>query len=1667
MSFMYKSMVSRAPGKRKIKLQEENILRLMQEENDGDEEEDDCDFEINANKSTLLSESESDEESESASETSKSTSDGETESRQEGNSRSEHHSSLPRQHRHKYDVVAPTLPGTSGFLPSHQRFQNSLSESQEKIAKQWRILRQNVLKGLNKPELVCCICLKNQHPNKILVCSKCGIAVHQDCYHGNKPDSKPDWFCSSCLSEKSKDCDFCPSQDGCLRETSSGQWCHVICARYILRKNVFNEKNLIDFSMLNTKLYGSKECILCDDVVMSKTGICIKCDAGLCKSFFHVTCAQKYGLLSENDSNVDSETDPYFVYCPLHVTKEIMTHSQKLYITTFESIRLRMEAQIDENHNKVLFSQAVVHHEPSQSSSLVLRGHPPQRYLSSNASAMRMFQQKAKNALNINIATSYFPRPSDVRKRHHVVPALTPEFASHFADRELRILEYTEHLRQSSEENQHFLSLESEYRNKYQQLQQNLESLKAKENETLKLSQNLFSHVISLKQWAVANQKNKSGDLVKLKLKPQVTMTDSKSPQRKRPSQETIKSRSPKMSKSSSLLKLCDICHDDNNQHMMVDCGICLKWFHLNCLDPPLLQMPRKSKFSLWQCSKCAPSSDSDSDDISRGSLVTAEGRRVTRRSHRPPDKLVAVSDTDIVQQQRMISYFSRSINKSNLKKKISMKKRLKNKKQVIKKTFLENEKQESPGNSIKSPSGTSPTKSLIIPVGRDFSPTVKLELVELEKKQAEKLKGNYIVPVSTQLMSKTDLLAALGKLVPSANSQSGGATSSLVRLQGDFFQKNNVAIRKPIILPSHKIIKADGVKPVQTASVAAIVRTTMDGNTPVSEQPTILTTNTTTSKAAPTCKVCGTTQSPEKMMSCTKCLKYFHIWCCDPPYKTMPRTNRFCQWECADCGMDADDGDDNDADVEVTGEGGGMEQTPDGRKRITRRRKPPEKFSHLFDMSLQRRLENTRRRRLIRNKKRASMRTNGLKRGSVPPHHSSSSSDEDDVVDLTNEEPADVAMTTDTPDAKVSSTGGSFNMPVVVQESRNAKNEPQPSVESHNVDKTSLPSIIRLYSQLSTSNDNLPATFKVNYDKQVLGGGTRTLTSIKQLLKTKNNQNPKEKANPASATVKRKSENSESTKNQTNKTDEAVSEKNSTKPTLDVSLTSNDPIVAPSSVTTKPSLCVEPKQILPSVDQIEASVDSTAEVITSIATSQTMPSSVQNAALLPSIATSPKPTITCSSETSGANPSVDAQSDDCDVTTTSQTPSVGTNTISSTSDKQSTETSINLKSSESNLTAEDPSASITDVDECNIAPPSKPCAPPSESTNTDMTTAPLSGEPSRSVDVSSVSELATAPSTVKSENMKSEECEILPPSGNDTPEVQHDIPAKKSDTIAPTSEQKVASSTYIAPSHGRVGMLPPCGSQDAVISQQIIKSPSSDDSKAQSNTNTENVSDINTVPPSDEKNTPAVNVCDEKCDPCEDDKLHDDDQPPVDVAGCSDAVVSTNTETTHIGAKVAVAKTIWPITISTSQIKLKDTQPQERKIMPRIAAKQPEKIITTISQPVKVIASCGSKILNVRTAYTPVIPPSVQTLAHAVMEKPQKVENSNEVETVGKKHEPVTDPALKKRVTLVLPRVIGNPVVKTTSASSGDRLVSINAVKKISVPIVLKHSPTTEKPPT
>uniref|UniRef100_A0A183CH51 PHD domain-containing protein n=1 Tax=Globodera pallida TaxID=36090 RepID=A0A183CH51_GLOPA len=53
-------------------------------------------------------------------------------------------------------------------------------------------------------------------------------------------------------------------------------------------------------------------------------------------------------------------------------------------------------------------------------------------------------------------------------------------------------------------------------------------------------------------------------------------------------------------------------CQKATDAHRLVYCDTCKCHYHIGCLDPPLVKMPAKSKFSRFECSDCACPSETE-----------------------------------------------------------------------------------------------------------------------------------------------------------------------------------------------------------------------------------------------------------------------------------------------------------------------------------------------------------------------------------------------------------------------------------------------------------------------------------------------------------------------------------------------------------------------------------------------------------------------------------------------------------------------------------------------------------------------------------------------------------------------------------------------------------------------------------------------------------------------------------------------------------------------------------------------------------------------------------------------------------------------------------------------------------------------------------------------
>lgn len=141
------------------------------------------------------------------------------------------------------------------------------------------------------------------------------------------------WFCDACRAGlKEPVCELCPNSGGIFKETDVGKWVHLVCALYIPGVAFGNVEKLTPVTLFEMPYsrWGAKSCALCEDERLSRTGVCIGCDAGMCKTYFHVTCAQREGLLSE--ASMEEIADPFFAYCKMHADKQIVRSKRRNWL---------------------------------------------------------------------------------------------------------------------------------------------------------------------------------------------------------------------------------------------------------------------------------------------------------------------------------------------------------------------------------------------------------------------------------------------------------------------------------------------------------------------------------------------------------------------------------------------------------------------------------------------------------------------------------------------------------------------------------------------------------------------------------------------------------------------------------------------------------------------------------------------------------------------------------------------------------------------------------------------------------------------------------------------------------------------------------------------------------------------------------------------------------------------------------------------------------------------------------------------------------------------------------------------------------------------------------------------------------------------------------------
>ncbi|KAM4549838.1 PHD finger protein 14 [Fundulus diaphanus] len=491
--------------------------------------------------------------------------------------------------------------------------------------------------------LICCVCLgdNSEDADEIIQCDNCGVTVHEGCYgvdgesdsimSSASENSTEPWFCDACKNGVTPSCELCPNQDGIFKETDAGRWVHVVCALYVpgVAFGDIDKLRPVTLTEMNYSKYGAKECSFCEDARFARTGVCISCDAGMCRSYFHVTCAQREGLLSEAAAEEDI-ADPFFAYCKQHADRFDRKWKRKNYLALQSYCKVSLQER-EKQLTPEAQARITTRLQQYRAKAELSRNTRPQawvpreklpRPLTSSASAIRKLMRKAEL---MGISTDIFPvDTSDANasmdgRRKHKQPALTADFVNYYLERNMRMIQIQDNI--------------SEQKNLKDKLESEQEKLHVEYNKLCEFLEELL-HVNGTLRSEGQAMWTLLGGIVGQKLNTPAIL---KAPKERKPSKK--EGGTPgKASSLPAILYSCGICKKNQDQHLLVLCDTCKLYYHLGCLEPPLTRMPKKTKNSYWQCSECDQAS-SDEADIAMETLP--DGTKRSRRQIKGPIKFI------------------------------------------------------------------------------------------------------------------------------------------------------------------------------------------------------------------------------------------------------------------------------------------------------------------------------------------------------------------------------------------------------------------------------------------------------------------------------------------------------------------------------------------------------------------------------------------------------------------------------------------------------------------------------------------------------------------------------------------------------------------------------------------------------------------------------------------------------------------------------------------------------------------------------------------------------------------------------------------------------------------------------------------------------------------
>lgn len=721
--------------------------------------------------------------------------------------------------------------------------------------------------------LICCGCLgdRSDDTNEIVECDGCGVTVHEGCYGVSDAASVSStvsscstepWFCEACRAGISEPvCELCPNSGGIFKETDVGKWVHLVCALYVPGV-AFGEVDRLSsvtlFEMPYSK-WGARTCSLCEDDRFSRTGVCIGCDAGMCRTYFHVTCAQREGLLSEAHSEEVDQADPFYAHCKMHTDKFLMRRRRRNWLALqLRTKQRKIEQECQAGKEQTAEQQRTQRKLAKYRSKYQLHKStriPPwvptqkmPRLLTTSAFACRRLLRKAElmgvDTRALELQEAQIAALVDVRRKWHIPPAFSVEFIGYYLDRNVRLTSMKHRLEEQLDVNKQLQEEQQELRQTYDKLVKENADL-SHFNVTLKQTIHKYHSVLLI----TSPHKNLPSIDDLGKPVPQST---------NKTRSDLVKQYSNKGATSECLpLNECGICRQSIDQHLLAKCDTCHLYYHLGCLNPPLTRMPKKTKLMGWQCSEC----DKESSGSEVECVDTEAPRKLRHKEAGANDRTTIVLDPLVhpkvtikpiepcvdLEQLDSIPQNSVIITEQELSETHDHNAQLPTPPRSGKKRRREKHHRYSPDGEL-----------------REHKRKRKRKSFEMDNMDQHSLSGGHNETPRIKIKIKSIPMPS-GETSTLAGAQMFVATSST----------ESFVATPPVISQSRSPRLSSGVntaiKKIRDTDVMTL------------------------------CDVCGGSGSNQNLVRCDECMKCFHFTCLDPPVKKSPKRRGY-SWHCADC---------------------------------------------------------------------------------------------------------------------------------------------------------------------------------------------------------------------------------------------------------------------------------------------------------------------------------------------------------------------------------------------------------------------------------------------------------------------------------------------------------------------------------------------------------------------------------------------------------------------------------------------------------------------------------------------------------------------------------------------------------------------------------------------